>query len=585
MPRRAAIAVLTVCVCAVSALAAPAGAVAQTTLAPGITYQKQVRLTSHGPVVVNVITAPKPGGLYRLVPLLSHDALLGRGRVTAVEQKVSASTTAAGINGDFFAAGNGIPSGILLRSGALDNPPLDDRSSIGIGSDGTLRVERVSFVGYWQGSGPHRLLGLNRINPSSGATLYTPAFGHATPASSNDLELVLNDFPPTQPGLDLSAKVAEVRAGGGTPIPASGAVLVASGNQIQYLKSEAPFGQTLTVRLALTPLWNDVTDALGGGPILVSDGVPVFNALEYFTALDLARRQPRSAVGQKADGTIVLVTVDGGRPGYSIGLTNFELAQTMVRLGTVTASGLGTGVSTTMAFDGKLLNRPSDARGETSVSEALVIAYDGVFAPPPSEPALSPNGDGVAESEQLAYKVVRQSTVAATLVGPDGQARLNDSGPKAPGIYSFTWNGLNAGGTPEPEGLWHWSITASDDLGRSSSAERTFQLNNTLGFLSLEPSPLRLRARGSELTIQVRLARPAKTTVSVYSAAGTIIRTVLKKTAPAGSLTVRWDGRNRYGQLVRSGRYQVRARTSTAAGPAELSRSFQVQRLSLGSDI
>jgi hypothetical protein len=252
----------------------------------------------------------------------------------------------------------------------------------------------------------------------------------------------------------------------------------------------------------------------------------------------------------------------------------------MARLGTVTACGLGTGDPATMAFDGTLLNRPSGEHGETSVSEALVIAYDGAFAPSPSEPVLSPNGDGFADSEQLAYKVVRQSAVTATLVGPDGQPRLSDSEPKAPGIYSFNWNGLTAGGTPETEGVWHWSITASDDLGRSSSAERTFRLDNTLGFLSLKPSSLRVRKSAGKLTIQVRLARPANTTVSVYSAAGTLIRTVLKKTVPAGSLTVLWDGRNRYGQLVRSGRYQVLVRASAAAGSVELSRSFQVQRLS-----
>jgi hypothetical protein len=63
VPRRAVIAVLAVCACTVSTLAVPAGAVTPTTLAPGLTYQQQVRLTSHGPVVVNVITAPKPGGL------------------------------------------------------------------------------------------------------------------------------------------------------------------------------------------------------------------------------------------------------------------------------------------------------------------------------------------------------------------------------------------------------------------------------------------------------------------------------------------------------------------------------------------
>jgi hypothetical protein len=55
---------------------------------------------------------------------------------------------------------------------------------------------------------------------------------------------------------------------------------------------------------------------------------------------------------------------------------------------------------------------------------------------------------------------------------------------------------------------------------------------------------------------------------------------VHKKSAAAGSLTALWDGRNSYGQLVRSGDFEVRVLAPTAAGPVELSRSFQVRRLS-----
>jgi exopolysaccharide biosynthesis protein len=76
-----------------------------------------------------------------------------------------------------------------------------------------------------------------------------------------------------------------------------------------------------------------------------------------------------------------MLVVDGRRPGYSAGMTNFELAQTMARLGVVTASALDAGGSSTMAFDGKLLSRPSDRGGERLVSEALLVMYYGVHAP------------------------------------------------------------------------------------------------------------------------------------------------------------------------------------------------------------
>jgi hypothetical protein len=231
-----------------------------------------------------------------------------------------------------------------------------------------------------------------------------------------------------------------------------------------------------------------------------------------------------------------------------------------------------------MAFDGKLLNRPS-AGTEATVANALVVAYDGVYAPPPAVPVISPNGDGAAEHQQLAYKLVRPSTVSAGLVGPDGQPRLSDSGDKAAGVYSFDWNGRDPSGAPEPEGTWSWTVTVTDDLGRTSSAGRSFHLDNTLGFLSLRPSPFRPRAKGGKLQIAVKLTRSARMTVRIYSAGGTVVRKLQeKKRTRAGKLTLRWDGRNDFGRLVHRGRYQVRVEALSRFGSVRVSRSLRVQR-------
>src|SRR5437588_328542 len=115
-----------------------------TTLMPGVTYGRQVELTSHGPVAIHVLTAPRPGGLYSLAPTLSNGAVAGREPLTALERRASATATVAGVNGDFFAA-SGEPSGIVMRGGVLDHPPRPDRSSIGVAADGSLRVEPVVY--------------------------------------------------------------------------------------------------------------------------------------------------------------------------------------------------------------------------------------------------------------------------------------------------------------------------------------------------------------------------------------------------------------------------------------------------------
>ena len=96
----------------------------------------------------------------------------------------------------------------------------------------------------------------------------------------------------------------------------------------------------MTVRLIFRPGWDEVASAVGGGPVLIRNGGPVFRSFEAFGAEHLLPRNPRTAVGQLADGRILLVVTDGRQPGYSVGMTNFELAQTMQRLGAVRASAL-----------------------------------------------------------------------------------------------------------------------------------------------------------------------------------------------------------------------------------------------------
>ncbi len=48
------------------------------------------------------------------------------------------------------------------------------------------------------------------------------------------------------------------------------------------LTAEAPAGTTVELRPTLTPNWNGMASAIGGGPLLVAAGKPVFRARESF---------------------------------------------------------------------------------------------------------------------------------------------------------------------------------------------------------------------------------------------------------------------------------------------------------------
>src|SRR5262245_27464249 len=131
-------------------LASPAAA-ARVTLAPGITYDRQLMFTPHGPEVVHVMVAPKPGGLYALKPVLSNESVLGRETVTSMQRRMASVATVGGVNADLFTWNEGLPSGMFMESGFMKTPPHPRRSTVGITQDGRLLVEQVAMIGTWQG--------------------------------------------------------------------------------------------------------------------------------------------------------------------------------------------------------------------------------------------------------------------------------------------------------------------------------------------------------------------------------------------------------------------------------------------------
>ncbi|MBM3678128.1 MAG: phosphodiester glycosidase family protein, partial [Actinobacteria bacterium] len=363
--------------------AAASGAASPRELLPGVTYERIAQRTLQGPLVLHVVRAPRPGGLYDLRPVLATDTIVGRETVTSMQKRLAGEATMVGVNADFFDLAVGRPSGILMRDTALIHPPTGGRSSVGITLDGRLDVQRVQFFATWRATGEaHPLDDLNQAPGPNEIALFSSSWGSVTPAVPGAVVAILFPLPLPAPGADLTAPVLELRqASAPVPIPPGGAVLVATGSAAAELQAEAPVGSEVAIQLILRPEWPEVVHAVGGGPVIVRDGKPVFRANEEFLQSQLGPRFPRTAVGQTADGRLLLVTVDG-RSAESVGVTNWGLAQAMVRLGAVTAAAMDSGGSSTLAFDGVVLNTPSDRRGERPVADALMLAYTGVYAPP-----------------------------------------------------------------------------------------------------------------------------------------------------------------------------------------------------------
>jgi flagellar hook assembly protein FlgD len=529
--------VIAVAVAAVAAL--PAGAAPQTVkvtqqslLMPGVQYQRQVEFTQRGPVVLDVVTAPKPdGSLYTLQPVLSNNAIVATEKLTDMENELKASVTTVGVNGDYFAANPGKPTGILIRNGQLDSAPAPLRTSLGIAGDGTLSVSKVAFDGTWRGTDQRRQLDLNAAPAKGHTTLYTSAWGPTTPAESGVVVDVINSLAPLKPNTVNSGVVSQVTDHGPVAVPPGGAVLVSRGTQAPHLQTEAPAGTTVEIRPTLTPNWSAMRGAIGGGPQLVADGKPVFRADEGFGDPVLNGRTARSAVGQFADGRILLVTIEGGTSAYSVGMTNFEFASAIARLGARVAYALGTGPSASLAFDGSLLTRPSAGASEQPISDALVLAYTGVYAAPPLADVVSPNGDGVDDTQTFTVKVVKPTQLlTATVTGPDGKATVIAQAGQQPGTVTIPWDPKSAA-----EGDWTFSVTDG-----TTTATRPFSINDTVGALTIDGG-----------AISFALAHAADVAVTVEKANGVTVATVLAKKLTAGQQRLTWNGTPRSGYRVR----------------------------------
>ncbi len=555
-------------------LLSSAGGGATRELWPGVTYSSEIEFTPGGPVVLNVITSPRPGGTTTLQPVLSTDTVVGRETLTSMQRRLAGTATTAGVNGDLFSLATGRPSGVFLRGGDLANPPNAGRSSLGILSDGTLEVRRVAFKGLLtlsDGVTTRPLMRLNELPPANGVSLFTPTFGLATPPLQGATAAIVFPFPPATPGVDLPAPIAAVfPSSAPVEIPSGGAVLVARGASATVLASIVP-GSMATVRVELEPGWSNLVSAIGGGPQIVRDGAPVFRAGETFLDSQLTPRSPRSAVGQTADGRVLLVAVDGRQPGYSVGLSNFQLGQALARLGATTAMALDGGGSSAMAFDGSVLNRPSGG-AERAIASALLLVYTGVFLPEPVA-VVSPDGDGVDDAQRLSYRVVRPSTVTATLTAPAGVAGAPETLERGVGSYPVA--------LPEnlAEGRWTLRVDATDDLGQSTTGERAFTVDKTLGFLRTERPTFRLPVTGGVFGLGWKLTRAAKVVATVETKGGTRVRRLAARSFPAGESLVSWDGRDRARALVPTGRYVLRVRAQGLLGAVEQTRPFAVKRV------
>lgn len=326
--------------------------------------------------------------------VMAGDVLTQRSTVSAAAKELENAgyRVVAGINGDFYNVGNGLPIGIVVTEGELRSSD-GGYYAVGFREDGTAVIGKPSVkvtanlgYGVYDSAGNYteyvrQVMGVNKARVSAGGIyLYTYDFNdrHTTGNTEAGIDVVCTiEGGKLSIGDTLTLTVDQVvEASSATAIGPDQVVLSVNLQSDSYHVNalrNIPVGSEIVLHVnAASEEWNDVEYAIGALYSLVENGGVVSGLA--------AGANPRTAVGQKKDGTLVFYTIDGRKSGHSIGASLTQVAQRLIELGCETAICLDGGGSTTLAvtepdeLEAKTINRPSEGSERAVTNQIFLVA-------------------------------------------------------------------------------------------------------------------------------------------------------------------------------------------------------------------
>lgn len=342
------------------------------------------------PLHISWVTISRDEDVYQWRAMKAEDRVEGNERLSllAPRSEFDGWQALAGINGDFWAAG-GRPVGLGVFDGHLLTLG-NGRPAVAQTTDGELHMDRFHFkVEIEAGDTVLEVDDINfpanRMENPSGVIIYTPQSRHpefpAWPPARLDGEtpwaavgfrdangnvLNINE--------DLEGELFAVDADAiAMDWPDDLLVIVGYGDSAASVEALAAADDAeIDVECAeftLPAEW-----ALGGGPILLSDGEVVVtrDGQPGFSSGFITTYHPRSLIGWNDD-EVILMVIDGRQPRLSRGMDLVECAEWMQSQGMTYAMNFDGGGSSSLWVRGSTASRPSDAGGERSVTDALIL--------------------------------------------------------------------------------------------------------------------------------------------------------------------------------------------------------------------
>ena len=174
---------------------------------------------------------------------------------------------------------------------------------------------------------------MNRSRGRNELVLYRPHFHAVTLTMPDGVEVIVRN------GEVISIHERQ----GSSRIPADGYILSASGKKHRTLLAHIKQGDAVEIREMVIPervgdsnLWASFAHIIGGGPLLLRDGIAPSTQAYEREGFDQAFHSfwhPRTAVGKKSDGTLLFVTITATAAGVRRGVMLPRLAELFLEWG------------------------------------------------------------------------------------------------------------------------------------------------------------------------------------------------------------------------------------------------------------
>ena len=407
-----------------------------------------------------MLSHTKGGDAYPII--LANDTIYGS---LSVQSMIAYAETLgynvlAAVNTDFFSTVTGVPLGIVIEDGTYKSSP-EGHSAVAIDANGDFKISdgvEVTMTLSNSGSASDManagqtvtLTHFNKYRTDPGGLyLFSSAFSTVSTRTSSDgwfVRFKILEGTPSVSGT-MQLEVAETLQSPDAQNIGDGYLVLSAGEAAglgaEYDKFKV--GDLVTLTTTCTdPTLESAKWATGGGDVLIDEG-QMTDASLWDKAI--TPKNPRTAIGIKADGTVVTYLVDGRESDNSSGLTMKALAEELLAEGCVDAINLDGGSSSVMSVrmpgtsSCDVINTPC-AGTSHRVAAYMLFVTNGVSDGQPRQIGVLDDG----------FEVLAGSSVDLSFYAWDGGCKPVD----VPGDITVSSSGLgSASGTTYTAGAEH----------------------------------------------------------------------------------------------------------------------------------